>query len=134
MLFPWSIYSFPYNYNYEKLLETACTASLTRLVAPWWSGGWGWAVIVALVSLYLNVAQRVAGFTNIMLSVIGSCIGHRRVGAGGQQDTHKKVEQMEEVNLNFLLSSYGYYPYVLHLPLLFAVLWATWGPMKGILL
>lgn len=53
--------------------------------------------------------------------------------AGGQLDSQKKVEQLEEVNLNSLLSSNGYHPYVLHLPLLFAVLWATWGSVKGIL-
>lgn len=34
------------------------------------------------------------------------------------------------MNLNFLLSSNGYHPYVFHLPLLFAVSWATWDTVK----
>lgn len=43
--------------------------------------------------------------------VIGGLWG-QRVGAGGQLDS-----QLEEVNLNFLLSSNGHHPYALHLPL-----------------
>lgn len=89
---------------------------------------------MALVSLYLNVAQCFAPLTVIQLSVTGGW-GWSRVGGlvqGGQLDSQKK-EQLEEINLNFLLSSNGCHPYVLHLPLLFAVSWATWDTVKGIL-
>lgn len=91
-LFPWSIYSIfsPLTIT-EKLLETTCPASLTRLVAPWW--GWGRAV---------SQCHSMHGWIyTYYVSVIGSYIGHRRARAGGQQDSQKKVEQMEEENLIF---------------------------------
>ena len=53
-----------------------------------------------------------------------------RWGQGGHLGSQKQAEQLEAVNLNVLLSSNGYHWFVLHLPHLFVLLWATWGVVK----
>lgn len=66
------------------------------------------AKIVTPVSLYLSVAQCLALFIMmILLSVTGRGWMAGRGLQSGQPGSQKKAEELEEVNLNFSLSSNG---------------------------